>query len=117
MSLELLSNAGQRVNEGLPIGGRVIVDRAARERKGLAFCNALQRGQERRRLIELEQSPAAVLGYDRTRLESHHSSAFEKALAILDTVPYLRSCFEGSISAEAPLKTVDSYFDMVRDRA
>jgi hypothetical protein len=66
-------------------------------------------------LIELEQSPAAR-GCYLEKLELHYSSALERALSILDTVPYLKSCFEGSISAEAPLKTVRRYFTMMKDK-
>jgi hypothetical protein len=66
-------------------------------------------------LIELEQSPAAR-GCYLEQLELHYSSALEKALKILDTVPYLNSCFEGSISAEAHLKTVRRYFTLVKDK-
>jgi hypothetical protein len=65
--------------------------------------------------IELEQNPAAC-GYDKAKLELHYSSALEKALSILDTIPYLNSCFEGVISAEAPMKTVYRYLTMMKDK-
>jgi hypothetical protein len=61
-------------------------------------------------LIELEQSLAAY-GYDMTtKLELRYSAAREKVLRILDTVPYLASCFEGSIRLQGLMKTVDRYF-------
>jgi hypothetical protein len=66
-------------------------------------------------LIELEQSPAAYASHQ-VKLELHYGLASEKALSILDTMPYLQSCFEGTISAAAPMKTVYSYFVMVRDK-
>jgi hypothetical protein len=64
-------------------------------------------------LIELEQCSAAN-GYEQAKLAQRYSSAREKALLMLETVPYLESCFEGTVSVQASMKTVRRYFTMAQ---
>jgi hypothetical protein len=64
-------------------------------------------------LIELERSLVAH-GFNMTKkLDIHQSDARERACSILDTLPYLTSCFEGSLRLQGLIKTVDRYFSVI----
>jgi hypothetical protein len=67
-------------------------------------------------LMEVEQNIIA-LSCENTKFGQRHSLAREKVFLILETMPYLKSCFEGSIRTHAPMKRVNRYFAMVKGEA
>ncbi|KAJ5533195.1 hypothetical protein N7494_009747 [Penicillium frequentans] len=60
-------------------------------------------------MIKLQQS---LSGTQVESLERNLAMAEETAFLILQTAPYLTSCFEGTVASKAPLRTITRYFEL-----